>query len=384
MARLSEPSLPVQETAGAEDVGPESARQNPGTVGPVVPAEVHPTSPAKKLRSLRGAPVPLVVLTVLAVGLVIGALYIFLGTLGLGGDARGTESAGAGSSIALEVVGTEFAFVPNQLEMASPGELALALRNQGGIEHDLIFADVEGRLLAKPGETVRGSFTLDKPGTYTFLCTIPGHFQAGMKGTLVVGQGDAAAVSATDAATTEASSGSQTTSFNGKVITPLEDLPEFTLQRADGTRFTTADTRGRASLFFFGYTYCPDVCPLTLSYAGQVPGALGVSMQQQVGVYFVTVDPARDTPERLANYVANFDPSIVALTGTPAELEQVRSIFGITAEKRAAPEESAAGYFMAHTAFIYLVDPESRIHLRYRHTVEPARIVADIKRLLAG
>ena len=168
--------------------------------------------------------------------------------------------------------------------------------------------------------------------------------------------------------------------FNGGVLDPARELPSFTLQRADGTRFNSSDTRGRVSLFFFGYTYCPDVCPLTLTQVAQVRQQLGADAGD-VDVYFVTVDPERDTPERLLSYIAHFDPEVIPLTGTPAELAQARAIFGVVAEKRPVPE-SAAGYFVDHTAAIFLVDPESRIRLLYPHGVTPDDIVADIKLLL--
>jgi protein SCO1/2 len=168
--------------------------------------------------------------------------------------------------------------------------------------------------------------------------------------------------------------------FNGAELSPAQELPALTLKRADGMPFTTADTAGRISLFFFGYTLCPDVCPMTLGQVAKVRRELGADAQY-VDIYFVTVDPERDTPERLAQYAARFDPAIIPLTGTPEELEQARSAFGALAQKRPVPD-SAVGYLMDHTATLYLVDPDRRIRLLYSYTTAPGQTAADIRRLL--
>ncbi|MCC6178243.1 MAG: SCO family protein [Chloroflexi bacterium] len=169
--------------------------------------------------------------------------------------------------------------------------------------------------------------------------------------------------------------------FNGGTLSPAIQVPELALRRADGRAFSTAETRGRISLFFFGYTNCPDVCPLTLFHVAQIRKELG-RQAANVDAYFVTVDPARDTPARMAEYSAKFDPAIVPLTGTDEELAQVRDAFGIVAEKREAPT-GAAGYFMDHTAAIFLVDRDSAIKLIYPYGMEDAMIVADLQRLIA-
>lgn len=168
--------------------------------------------------------------------------------------------------------------------------------------------------------------------------------------------------------------------FNGAELSPAQELPALTLKRADGLPFTTADTAGRLSLFFFGYTLCPDVCPMTLGQVAKVRRELGADAQY-VDAYFVTVDPERDTPERLAGYTAGFDPAIIPLTGAPEELERARAAFGALAQKRPVPD-SAVGYLMDHTATLYLVDPDSRIRLLYSFTTTPGQIAADLRRLL--
>ena len=166
--------------------------------------------------------------------------------------------------------------------------------------------------------------------------------------------------------------------FNGGVLTQPLAIPELTLQRADGRPFTTSEARGRWAFYFFGYTTCPDVCPMTLAYISQVRRQLG---QAAPDAYFVTVDPARDTPARLKEYMANFDSGIAALTGTEEQLARARAAVGVVAEKRVV-EGSGAGYFMDHTALIYLVNPAQQVQLVYPHGMTPADIVADVRRLV--
>lgn len=168
--------------------------------------------------------------------------------------------------------------------------------------------------------------------------------------------------------------------FNGGMLTEPVDLPLLALQRTDGTAFSTAETGGRLSLFFFGYTTCPDVCPLTLAFVAQVREQLGKEASQ-LNAYFVTVDPERDAPAKLAKYVANFDTAIVGLSGTVAQLRRAYAAFGVVAERREAPE-SAAKYFMDHTAMMFLVDADSRIRLVFPHGMMPEDITADIRHLL--
>jgi protein SCO1/2 len=168
--------------------------------------------------------------------------------------------------------------------------------------------------------------------------------------------------------------------FNGGAITPAITLPALELQRADGGRFTTADTRGRLSLFFFGYTSCPDVCPTNMARATQVRRLLG-PQADQLDIYLITVDPERDTPAQLVQYVAGFDPAIVGLTGTNDELAQARVPFGAVMHRRETPG-SALDHVMDHTASIYLVDQASQLRLAYQPRATPAEMAADVRRLL--
>jgi protein SCO1/2 len=118
-------------------------------------------------------------------------------------------------------------------------------------------------------------------------------------------------------------------------------------------------------LIFFGYTHCPDVCPVTLTKYKQIKDQLG-DQADGVRFVFITVDPERDTPEILGKHVANYDPGFIALTGSRAELEPVWKNYGVYQAR--SETESAAGYLVDHTTRIYAIDTrELAVDLRFRN-----------------
>jgi protein SCO1/2 len=137
----------------------------------------------------------------------------------------------------------------------------------------------------------------------------------------------------------------------------------FNLTDGSGKRVTEALLRDRYSLLYFGFTHCPDICPLAL---GTITEALEIAGPQAETVLpiFVTVDPERDTPQVMADYVANFHPRFVALTGTPDEIRATTAVYRVYAAKAAgtAPEE----YNMAHSDFIYLIGPDGKYVTHFR------------------
>jgi protein SCO1/2 len=124
----------------------------------------------------------------------------------------------------------------------------------------------------------------------------------------------------------------------------------FQLQGAGGKTFTDADLKGHPFLVYFGYTHCPDVCPTTLA---QISDVLGKMPDKPIRALFVTVDPERDTPAMLADYVSSFDPRIVGLSGTPQEIAQVEKAYRVYARK--APTKDG-DYSMDHSSIVYLMD----------------------------
>ena len=147
-----------------------------------------------------------------------------------------------------------------------------------------------------------------------------------------------------------------------------------------GRPWHLADFRGRIVLLFFGYTTCPDVCPTALAkYAGLLaqPG-LG---PDRVQVVFVTLDPERDTPARLAGYVPWFHPSFLGLHADPATTAAAARAFRVTAIRRESA--SGTGYTLDHSAGAYVFDPRGRLRLHVAENARMAEIVADLQTLLA-
>ena len=151
----------------------------------------------------------------------------------------------------------------------------------------------------------------------------------------------------------------------------------LTLPDLEGRPRSLADFQGRYALLTFGYTHCPEVCPLSLLKTAQVRRGLGVDAQH-LQLLFVTVDPERDTPQVMARYVAAFDPGIVALRG---DLEQTRrAANSFRATFRKVP--NANGYAMDHTMLIYLIGPDQQLRLAFRHDETPERMLADLRKLM--
>ncbi|MEM4657815.1 MAG: SCO family protein, partial [Candidatus Methanosuratincola sp.] len=140
--------------------------------------------------------------------------------------------------------------------------------------------------------------------------------------------------------------------------------------------------RGSAVLVFFGYTNCPDICPTTLAILKKTLETLPQKDRDRVKVMFISVDPARDTTERLESYVHHFDPTFIGATGTIAQLEHAAQGYGVywEAEQKG---ESNAGYLIGHTSTVFLIEPKRRFYLKYpRAKLNAAMIAEDIKRVL--
>jgi protein SCO1/2 len=136
---------------------------------------------------------------------------------------------------------------------------------------------------------------------------------------------------------------------------------------------------GKVVLLFFGYTRCPDVCPLTLADFKKVKAQLG-DQADQVRFVFITVDPERDTPNILSKHLANFDESFIGLTGSREELEPVWKTFGVYQEKQ--DTGSAAGYLVDHSSRVYAIDRRGDLRLTYTFGTEPEAIAQDVAQLL--
>ncbi|HEV8502760.1 MAG TPA: SCO family protein [Casimicrobiaceae bacterium] len=155
----------------------------------------------------------------------------------------------------------------------------------------------------------------------------------------------------------------------------------FTLPDASGNTRTLGDFRGKVVVMFFGYTHCPDVCPTTLAELAQAMQRLGADADR-VQVLFVTVDPARDTPQVLAQYVPAFDKRFVALRGDSDALAATAKEYKVIYQKQPGP--TPGNYSMDHSAGTYIYDPQGRLRLYVSYGQGPEVFVHDIKALLAG
>lgn len=155
---------------------------------------------------------------------------------------------------------------------------------------------------------------------------------------------------------------------------------DFTLTDQDGRPFRLADRRGRPAVLFFGYTHCPDICPTTLSAWAQVEKQLG-DAAGDVTFAFVTVDPERDTPERLARHIRVFSRRFTGLTGTREELRKVYDAYGVEPRK-VEVSEGASGYLVDHPTAMVLLDRSGRVARRMNYASYPAEIADAVRRLL--
>jgi protein SCO1 len=167
-------------------------------------------------------------------------------------------------------------------------------------------------------------------------------------------------------------------SFKNADITGADYGKDFALTDHTGKKRTLADFRGKVVVVFFGYTRCPDVCPTTLAELKAVKEQLGEG-GKNLQVLFVTVDPERDTPKLLANYVPAFDPSFLGLYGDPAATAKVAKDFKVFYQK--VPGKTPESYTVDHTAGSYVFDTQGRLRLFARYG-NAANLVADIQTLL--
>jgi protein SCO1/2 len=155
-------------------------------------------------------------------------------------------------------------------------------------------------------------------------------------------------------------------------------LAEFHLARSDNTPLTLADWKGRWTVAFFGYTNCPDVCPTTLATFKQVWKQLDPGSAQKLRFDFISVDPARDTPEQLARYVGYFSPDFTAATGSEIELTALTHSLGLVYSQNKADN---GDYTVDHSASAVIIDPQGRQVGMFRPPFEAAKIAADLSTL---
>lgn len=167
----------------------------------------------------------------------------------------------------------------------------------------------------------------------------------------------------------------------GGVVPAVTIGGPFELVNQSGRTVSDADFRGRWMLVYFGYTYCPDVCPTELANMAVALDGLGEEAARVVPV-FVTVDPERDTPAVLAEYVPLFGDRFVGLTGSRAQVDAAMKAYRVFAARTESP--ASADYLMDHSSYVYLIGPDGKFVAMFRYRTDPAEIAATIRRHMAG
>lgn len=166
--------------------------------------------------------------------------------------------------------------------------------------------------------------------------------------------------------------------FHGTVIQSPETSYDFTLTGGSGD-VSLSDFRGKLVLIYFGYTFCPDICPATLGNVNQALKEIGAKAED-IQLIMISLDPQRDTPEKLEQYVAHFNPTFIGITGTQEQVDTVTSLYGIFYEKKEGSE--ATSYLIDHTATLMVIDREGYLKLVFPFGVTADEIADDLKYML--
>jgi protein SCO1/2 len=154
----------------------------------------------------------------------------------------------------------------------------------------------------------------------------------------------------------------------------------FQLVDQDGRHFSSDQLKGKPTLIYFGFTYCPDVCPTSLLLMETAIDRLGPEAAKKVNLVFITVDPERDTPALLKGYVPNFGPTFIGLTGTPQQIADVTRAYRVYAQK--VPGKDGSPYLMDHSSIVYLLDRNGRFVTHFTHEAKSDTIAKAVERLL--
>ena len=163
------------------------------------------------------------------------------------------------------------------------------------------------------------------------------------------------------------------------VAVPVES---FTLDSPEGA-LSLKDLRGNVVLIFFGFTSCPDVCPISLSTISHAFSYLTDDELERSRSLFISLDPERDTMERLKKYTGYFHPNIIGVTGTMKQLGTVAEIYGVNFEKKDSPD-SALGYVIYHSSKIFVINQQGQLQKTFPHNIDAQLLVQQIKSLLKG
>jgi protein SCO1/2 len=160
--------------------------------------------------------------------------------------------------------------------------------------------------------------------------------------------------------------------FHGQAITPPLPAAEIHMPDQNGNDFQLSAQHGKVVLVFFGFLNCPDECPLTMAHLGQVMKKLGADAQN-VQVVLVSTDPVRDTPQAMKEYLANFNPTFLGVTGTQDQLQPIWNDYGVMVLDGGE----------THSAYVYVIDQNGDLRLTFDTEMSPDEIASDLKTLLA-
>ena len=158
---------------------------------------------------------------------------------------------------------------------------------------------------------------------------------------------------------------------------PLDD---FNLTADDGTSFNLETLKGQWNLLFFGYTHCPDVCPLTLHQLGQAKKALNESMQDSLNIIMISVDPDRDSKEILHQYVNSFNQKVTGATGRISEINKLTSQLGIF---HTANKEEGQNYSVSHSAAVVMINRNAEFHAVFSAPHSTENFITDLPKIMA-
>ena len=167
--------------------------------------------------------------------------------------------------------------------------------------------------------------------------------------------------------------------FMGTVLSNPQPAPQFTLTADTGERVSLESFHGQVVLMYFGYTFCPDICPASLAELAEATEALG-EKAGEVQVLMVSVDPARDTPEELGTYMDYFDPSFIGLTGSESEIAAVADAYGVFYQ--AEEGTAATGYLVDHLASVFVIDKDGDWVEILSYGTTGEQIAADVREWL--
>jgi cytochrome oxidase Cu insertion factor (SCO1/SenC/PrrC family) len=157
----------------------------------------------------------------------------------------------------------------------------------------------------------------------------------------------------------------------------------FTLTDQTGKTRTEQDLKGSYNLIYFGYTFCPDVCPTALQVMTSAMDRLDKNTQQKITPVFITIDPTRDTVEQLRSYVENFHPRMIGLTGTNEQIAQAARAYRVYYAKSKDGGDTTE-YLMDHSSIVFLIDPDGLYVTHFTHATEPDRMAETLRQKIGG